>query len=67
MNITNSNIYNLAEAILASGFPMLSKDPTDDWNKFEFHIIDEILRIFNFKKLNSGEHKIVYQCLNTQK
>jgi hypothetical protein len=33
----------------------------DDWNKFEFHIIDEILRIFNFKKLNSGEHKIVYQ------
>jgi hypothetical protein len=39
----------------------------DDWNKFEFHIIDEILRIFNFKKLYYGKHKIVYQCLNTQK
>ena len=41
----------------------------DDWNTFEFHIIDQILKVFNFKQLTSGEHKIVYQCQspNTQK
>lgn len=39
----------------------------DDWNTFEFHIIDEILKVFNFSKIKSGDHKIIYQCQNTLK
>lgn len=39
----------------------------DDWNTFEFHIIDEILKVFNFNKIKSGDHKIIYRCQNTLK
>ena len=46
IKITNTNVYNLAESIVASGFPMLTKDPTDDWN-YQVECVKEYLNTRN--------------------
>lgn len=46
MKISNTNVYNLAESIVASGFPMRTDDVTANWN-YDVECVKEYLATRN--------------------
>lgn len=64
MKITNTNVYNLAESIVASGFPMLTKDPTEDWD-YQVECVKEYLntRDENYSEKSAIGKKHFYRAL----
>lgn len=66
MKISNTNVYNLAESIVASGFPMRTDDVTANWNYdvenikywLENDIVD-IIKIIDRNKNIKEYHRLI--------